>query len=71
MDDLVSDILSNKSKFETWAAFNSLSATGKVSGTNHGVLAPLICSPPTSPQTMYTALCLAQKINVSVQAWFQ
>ena len=27
---------------------------------------PLIRSPPTSPQTLYTALCLAQKINVSV-----
>ena len=43
-----------------------MSVTGKVSRTNHGVLAPLICSPPTSPQTLYTALCLAQKINVSV-----
>ena len=62
MHDPVSDI--NKSKFETWAAFNSLSATGKVSRTNHGVLAPLIRCPPTSPQTLYTALCLAQKINV-------
>ena len=66
MHDLVSDILSNKSKFETWAAFNSLSATGKVSGTNYGVFAPLIRSPPTSPQTLYTALFLAQKINVLV-----
>ena len=40
--------------------------TGKVSGTNYSVLAPLICFSPTSPQTLYTALCLAQKINVSV-----
>ena len=66
MHDPVSDILCNKRKFETWAAFKLLSATGKVSRTNHGVLAPLIRSPPTSPQTLYTALCLAQKINVSV-----
>ena len=58
--DPVSDILSNKSKFETWAAFNSLSATGKVSRTNHGVLAPLIRSPPTSSPALYAALCLAR-----------
>ena len=66
MHDSVSDILCNKSKFETWAAFNLLSETGKVSGINHSVLTSLICSPSTSPQTLYTALCLAQKINVSV-----
>ena len=65
MHDPVSDILGNKSKFETWA-FSSLGATGKVSRTNHCVLAPLIRSPPTSPQTLHTALCLAQKINLSV-----
>ena len=49
MHDPVSDILSNKSKFETWAAFNSLSAAGKVSRTNYGVFAQLIRSPLTSP----------------------
>ena len=66
MHDPVSDILSNKTKFERWSAFNSLSATGNVSRTNQGVLAPLLSSPPISRQTLYTALCLAQKINVSV-----
>ena len=66
MHDPVSEILSNKGKFERWSAFNSFNAIGKVSRTNHGVLAPLLRSPPTSRQTLYTALCLAQKINVSV-----
>ena len=56
----------NQNKFETWAAFNSLSATEKVSKANRGVIGPLIRSLPTSPQTLYTDLCLAQKINVSV-----
>ena len=56
----------NQNKFETWVAFNSLSATEKASKTNHCVIGPLMRSPPTSPQTLYTALCLTQKINVSV-----
>ena len=66
MCDPASVTAGNQNKFETWAAFNSLSATEKVSKTNRGVIGPLIHSPPTSPQTLYTALCLAQKINVSV-----
>ena len=66
MCDPASVTASNQNKFETWAAFNSLSATEKVSKTNRGVIGPLIHSPPTGPQTLYTALCLAQKINVSV-----
>ena len=66
MCDPASVTAGNQNKFETWAAFNSLSATEKVSKTNGGVIRPLIRSPPTSPQTLYTALCLAQKINFSV-----
>ena len=66
MCDPASVAAGNQNKFETWAAFNSLSATEKVSETNRGVIGPLIRSPPTSPQTLYTTLCLAQKINVSV-----
>ena len=63
MCDPASVTAGNQNKFETWAAFNSLSATEKVSKTNRGVI---IRSPPTSSQTLYTALCSAQKINVSV-----
>ena len=66
MCDPASVTAGNQNKFETWAAFNSLSATEKVSKTNRGVIGPSIRYPPTSPQTLYTALCLAQKINVSV-----
>ena len=66
MCDPASVTAGNQNKFQTWAAFNFLSATDKVSETNRGVMAPLIHSPPTSPQTLYTALCLAQRINVSV-----
>ena len=64
--DPASVTIGNQDKFETWAAFNCFSATKKVSKTNHGVIGPLICSLPTSLQTLYTALCLAQKISVSV-----
>ena len=66
MCDPASVTAGNQNKFETWAAFNSLSAKEKVSKTNRGVIGPLIRSPLTSPQTLHTALCLAQKINVSV-----
>ena len=54
-----------KRSFDTWNAFNSLLVKKPVK-TNHGVVAPLLRSPPTSPQTLYTALCLAQKINSRV-----
>ena len=57
MCDPASVTAGNQNKFETWAAFNSLSATEKVSKTYRGVIGPLIRSPPTSPQTLYTALC--------------
>ena len=66
MCDPASVTAGNQNKFETWAVFNYLSATKKVSKTNRGVIGSLIRSPPTSPQALYTALCLAQKINVSV-----
>ena len=66
MCDPASVTAGNQNKFETWAAFNSLSAIEKVSKTNRGVIGPLIRSPLTSPQTLHTTLCLAQKINVSV-----
>ena len=56
MCDPASVTAGNQNKFEKWAAFNSLSATEKVSKTNCGVIGPLIGSPPTSPQTLCTAL---------------
>ena len=40
----------NQNQFETWSAFNALSATKNVSKNNRGVVAPLIRSPPASPQ---------------------
>ena len=55
----------DKSHISTWAAFNSF-MTKKPQETNHGVIAPLLRSPPTSPQALYTALCSAQKINACV-----
>ena len=55
----------DKPHISTWAAFNSF-MTKKPQETNHGAIAPLLRSSPTSPQALYTALCLAQKINACV-----
>ena len=55
----------DKSHISTWTAFNSF-MTKKPQETNHGAIAPLLRSPPASPQALYTALCLAQKINACV-----
>ena len=46
----------DKSHISTWTAFNSF-MTKKPQETNHGAIAPLLRSPPTSPQALYTALC--------------
>ena len=59
------DVYNENKRIDTWNAFNSLLVQPPVR-TNHGVVAPLLRSPPTSPQTLYTALCLAQKINLRV-----
>ena len=59
------DVYNENKRIDTWNAFNSLLVQPPVR-TNHGVVAPLLCSPPNSPQTLHTALCLAQKINSHV-----
>ena len=55
----------DKSHISTWTAFNSFMAK-KPQETNHGAIAPPLRSSPTSPQALYTAICLAQKINACV-----